>query len=90
MKSSKPPMRKCVGCNTSKPQRDLIRMTNLEGRVTVDLTGNAEGRGFYLCRDMKCLEGALKKRAFLRVGCRELSAEQKAELVDEIKRKEES
>ena len=72
MKSSKPPMRKCVGYNTSKPQRDLIRMTNLEGRVTVDLTGNAEGRGFYLCRDMKCLEGALKKRVLFRLPTRYL------------------
>ena len=90
MKSNKPPMRKCVGCNTSKSQRELIRMTSIEGRVTVDLTGNAKGRGFYLCRDMKCFEKALKNRAFLRVGCRELSEKQKAELIDEIKRKEES
>ena len=60
------PQRRCIGCLTSKDQSDLIRMTYKDGHVGIDPDGRASGRGFYLCRDIDCLEKAVKKKAFQR------------------------
>ena len=55
------PQRKCVGCNTSKDKKELIRIVkNKEGQIQIDKTGRAEGRGAYLCDDIECLEKAIK------------------------------
>ena len=55
------PQRKCIGCNTSKDKKELIRIVkNKEGQIQIDKTGRAEGRGAYLCDDIECLEKAIK------------------------------
>lgn len=33
-----------------------------EGNVSVDPTGKKSGRGAYICKDLKCLENAVKGR----------------------------
>lgn len=43
------PMRKCVLTNQVLPKRELIRIVkNNEGKIFVDLTGKANGRGAYI------------------------------------------
>lgn len=60
-------MRKCVGCNTSKPKGELIRIAFYEGNLSIDETHRANGRGIYLCKDNKtCIENAKKRRAIER------------------------
>ncbi len=60
-------MRKCVGCNTSKPKGELLRIAFYENQITIDETGRAKGRGVYLCKDSKtCIENAAKRRAIQR------------------------
>ncbi len=55
------PMRKCVGCNTSKDKRELIRVVkNREGEIFIDTTGKKSGRGAYICKDVNCLKLAKK------------------------------
>ena len=59
----KVPVRRCVGCNTQKPKKELVRIVRSpEGEVSVDLTGKRSGRGAYLCpsaaRKAKRLEHA--------------------------------
>lgn len=57
------PMRTCVGCRTTRPKRDLIRVVrDPEGNVNLDLTGKRSGRGAYLCPNEQCLERAVKGR----------------------------
>ena len=57
----KVPMRKCIGCNTSKDKRELIRVVrNAEGEISIDTTGKKPGRGAYICKDAKCLKLARK------------------------------
>ena len=57
------PMRMCVGCREMKPKRELIRVVrSQDGNVTVDFTGQAAGRGAYVCRSVECLERAIKTR----------------------------
>lgn len=66
MKEKKVPMRRCVGCGESKPKQQLVRIACYEGKIAVDPTGRAKGRGIYLCRDAQCLKKAVKKKAVIR------------------------
>ena len=64
--SSYIPHRMCLGCRESKPQKDLIRLSFSDGRIAIS-EGKEFGRGAYLCSSPKCLELALKKKAFQRL-----------------------
>ena len=66
MKERKIPMRRCIGCMTSKEKRELVRIAGFEGQLSVDLTGKAKGRGAYLCHDPECLKKAIKNKALER------------------------
>ena len=58
-------MRTCLGCNESKPKRELVRVVKTkEGEISLDLTGRKSGRGAYICRDIECLKKARKARRF--------------------------
>ena len=62
MKMKKVPMRRCLGCQESKPQKELIRIVRTpEGALCVDVTGKMNGRGAYICPKAQCLADA--KRA---------------------------
>ena len=57
------PQRTCIGCNSQKDKKDLIRIVkNKEGIITVDRTGKAQGRGAYICDNIECLEKAIKTK----------------------------
>ena len=56
------PQRTCVGCRTTAAKRGFVRIVRTgEGRVAVDPTGKAAGRGAYLCASPACWEVALKR-----------------------------
>ena len=61
MKTKKIPMRRCAGCMESKPKQEMTRIAFYEGKLTVDLTGRALGRGVYLCR-RSCMQGNGKEK----------------------------
>lgn len=88
MKTQKTPMRKCIGCNTSRPKNELIRIACYEGQVTVDLTGKAKGRGVYICRDGECLDKAVKRKGFVRAFGQNITEEQQLALREEIEKNE--
>lgn len=57
------PMRRCSGCNESRPKKELIRIVRSpEGEISLDLTGKKNGRGAYLCNNVECLKKARKAR----------------------------
>ncbi|MBS3948250.1 MAG: YlxR family protein [Dethiobacter sp.] len=63
MKKRKLPLRVCIGCQQQKTKRELIRLVRTpEGHVEVDPTGKKAGRGTYLCRQLACLEAAVKAK----------------------------
>ena len=63
----KVPMRQCVGCGERKPKKELIRIVRPEGgEAELDRTGRKNGRGAYICPDIKCLEAAIRKKALER------------------------
>ena len=67
-KAAKParrvPQRTCVGCRTVQPKRQLVRLVRqADGRVSVDATGKAAGRGAYLHDRRSCWHKALAGHA---------------------------
>ncbi|QSX06547.1 YlxR family protein [Sedimentibacter sp. zth1] len=67
MKQRKIPLRKCIGCSESFPKKELVRIikTKLEDgteTVKLDTTGKLNGRGAYICKNMKCFEKAVKSK----------------------------
>ena len=62
-KVRKIPMRQCMGCNEHKPKSELFRVVRSpEGEISLDVTGRKNGRGAYICHDVKCLRNARKSR----------------------------
>jgi hypothetical protein len=58
------PVRRCVGCGRSAPQRDLQRFTARDGELVPG--AEAPGRGAYTCKRLACFERAQAQRGFAR------------------------
>ena len=57
------PLRKCLGCMSSFPKKDLVRVLKTpEGEVILDLSGKKSGRGAYICRSEAGLKKAIKAK----------------------------
>ncbi len=57
------PMRRCLGCNVSKPKKELLRIVRgVNGNVSVDFAGKTNGRGAYICKSKECLQKAIKTK----------------------------
>ena len=55
--------RMCMGCNTKKDKRELIRIVlSKAGDITIDKTGKLSGRGAYICDNVECLDKAIKTK----------------------------
>lgn len=59
----KAPDRKCVGCGEMKPKSSLIRVVrSKEGKIFIDPTNKANGRGAYICGDIACFAKCRKAK----------------------------
>ena len=59
----KRPQRTCMGCNETKNKNELIRIVKSnDGKIFIDLTGKADGRGAYICNNEECLKKAIKSK----------------------------
>lgn len=75
------PQRTCIACRDVKDKRELIRIVRTpEGKVVVDPSGKANGRGAYLCRQASCWEKSLEKNMLVRALKVTLSTEDSAAL----------
>jgi predicted RNA-binding protein YlxR (DUF448 family) len=79
------PMRRCIGCMTSRPQRELIRIAYQNGELTVDETGKAPGRGVYLCRQESCVAMAEKRNGLQRALKTGFTKEQTAKVYEDVR-----
>ncbi len=62
------PQRTCMGCNEKKDKKELIRIVkNNKNQISIDRTGKADGRGAYICDDIKCLEKVIKSKRLEKV-----------------------
>ncbi len=68
MQNRKIPLRQCVACRELRDKRELLRVVkNSEGRIFLDLTSKAAGRGAYVCDDPECIKKLRKARLLNRV-----------------------
>lgn len=82
------PSRTCIGCNTQKIKKDLIRIVkNAEGEVKLDKSGKLPGRGAYICDNIECFNKAIRSKRLER--CFEMKIEENVyqELQQEIEKK---
>ena len=84
MTEKKVPERRCIGCMTSKPKAELIRIVASENGLQIDQSGRMPGRGAYLCRSEECARLALKKNAFGRNLRAEVTRQQAEDLARQI------
>ena len=72
----KQPQRTCMGCNTKKDKKDLIRIVkNNNNDINIDKTGKLDGRGAYICDDVNCLEKVKKSKRLEKVFDMKISEE---------------
>ena len=63
MAQKKIPARQCIGCMTSRPKKELVRVVRApSGEISIDPVGKKPGRGAYICPDPACLAKAKRKR----------------------------
>lgn len=84
------PMRQCIGCREMKSKKELIRVIRTpEQEIKIDATGKQNGRGAYICRNVLCLNKAIKCKALNRAFACEIPEEVTDLLVEELKTLEE-
>ncbi len=74
------PLRTCICCRQQKDKRELVRIVKFGDKISVDLTGKANGRGAYVCNDLECVK-KLKKQKML---SKAFSCQVNDEVYDEI------
>ena len=75
------PQRTCIACRQAKDKRELVRVVRTpEQNVVVDITGKANGRGAYVCRQAACWEKGLTKERLAQALKVKLSSEDVAVL----------
>lgn len=60
------PTRTCVGCRTTAPQHQLLRVVLNVDAVVPDQQHRQPGRGAYLHRSTACIDRAIQRRSLTR------------------------
>ena len=70
--TKKIPLRQCIACRELKEKRQMLRIVkNAEGKVFIDFSSKAAGRGAYICDKAECIAKLKKARLLDRVfACR--------------------
>ena len=75
------PLRMCVVCREMLPKDSLVRVIKTkEGKVSIDKSKKANGRGAYICTSERCRDRLIKSRALQRA----LGAEIPEEVINSI------
>ena len=78
----KEPIRMCAVCRNHFYKKELVRVVkNKNGKIFVDTTFKAEGRGAYVCKTPECLARLEKTKALNRA----FKCEVPAHIYSEIK-----
>ena len=82
-------LRSCVVTREQLEKKDLLRIVkDKEGKVSVDQTGKANGRGAYIKKDLEVLELARKTKALDRALQTEVPEEVYTQMEKAIKKKD--
>lgn len=57
-------LRQCVFCKENKSKDELIRITkdNKTQEIEINTANKYQGRSVYICKDIECIKGAIKKK----------------------------
>ncbi len=67
-KTKKIPLRMCVACRELKEKREMLRIVrNSEGKIIIDFSGKAAGRGAYICNNPECVKKLRRQRILNKV-----------------------
>lgn len=75
------PTRMCVACRSRKQKSDLLKIVAKNGVLSVVLNHTEGSRGTYICKNIECLNLAIKKKVLNRI----LKKEIDASFYDELK-----
>ncbi len=67
-KNNKIPLRMCIACRELKEKREMLRVVkNSEGKIFLDFSSKAQGRGAYICNNTECVKKLKKYRLLNKV-----------------------
>ncbi|MGN0807897.1 MAG: RNase P modulator RnpM [Candidatus Coproplasma sp.] len=71
-KVKKIPLRQCIACRQLKEKNEMLRIVkDAEGKVFLDFSSKASGRGAYICDNPDCIKKLKKSRLLDKVfACR--------------------
>ena len=79
------PVRTCCGCGRKDGKREMIRIVRSPlGKIFVDTTGKASGRGAYLCEAVSCWQVGLNQNRLERTLKTAMDSKQRIELLDYV------
>lgn len=66
--SKKIPLRMCIACRQLKEKRDMLRVVkNGDGKIFLDFSSKAQGRGAYICNSCDCVKKLKRNRLLNKV-----------------------
>ena len=67
-KTKKIPLRMCISCRELKEKRDMLRVVKSgDGKIFLDFSSKASGRGAYICNSPECIKKLKKQRLLNKV-----------------------
>ena len=67
MTTRKTPLRMCIACRQLFEKKEMLRVVSGEGRIFLDFTSKASGRGAYVCNNPDCIKKLKKQRLLNKV-----------------------
>lgn len=68
MPNKKIPLRMCIACRELKEKREMLRVVkNGEGKIFIDFSSKASGRGAYICDNPDCIKKLTKYKLLNKV-----------------------
>ena len=68
MSEKKVPLRMCLSCRELKEKKAMLRVVkNAEGKIFIDFSSKASGRGAYVCDNPDCIKKLRKQRILNKV-----------------------
>ena len=68
MSDKKIPIRQCIACRELKEKRVMLRIVkNSDGKIFLDFSSKAAGRGAYICDNPDCIKKLKKGRLLNKV-----------------------
>ena len=68
MSTKKIPLRMCIACRELKEKRAMLRVVKeTDGKIFIDFSSKASGRGAYICDNPECIKKLKKQRLLNKV-----------------------